>query len=439
MSTPDRPPVVVIGGGLTGISAAMHLKSPYLLLEQAPELGGLARTEHRDGFYFDHTGHWLHLRDPQITSLVEGLLGPQLVRVERRARIYSHGVLTRYPFQANLHGLPAEVINECLMGFIQTLLRRGGDSPRNFEQYIQHHFGEGIARHFMVPYNSKLWGVHPREITSAWCQRFVPIPSVEQVVAGAVGAGPPELGYNIAFRYPRQGGIGTLSRALAGQLPAERVRTGATVQRVDLARKQVTADGQPQPYSALISTMPLPELLAIMRPEPPAAVLQAAGRLRATSVRYLNVACRRPPPADYHWVYVPEQRLPFYRVGVFSNAVASMAPPGCASLYVELASRTPGPDPEAEIAEAVQALVEVGAVPSVEDVVFADLREIPYAYVVFDEHYERSLETIFPYLLEHNIHSRGRYGSWIYNAMEDSLLAGRDVAAVVDRPRPAPR
>ena len=36
------------------------------------------------------------------------------------------------------------------------------------------YFGEGIARHFMLPYNEKLWGVHPREITAAWCSRFVP-------------------------------------------------------------------------------------------------------------------------------------------------------------------------------------------------------------------------------------------------------------------------
>ena len=56
----------------------------------------------------------------------------------------------------------------------------------------------------MIPYNQKLWGVHPREITAAWCSRFVPIPKLEDVIAGAVGAVPPEMGYNIASSIPKR-------------------------------------------------------------------------------------------------------------------------------------------------------------------------------------------------------------------------------------------
>ena len=427
-----RDPVVIIGGGLTGISTALHLRGPYQLLERCSSLGGLARTSRHGDFFFDCTGHWLHLRDPGIRDLVTELMGQHLVHVDRRARIHSHATETLYPFQANLHGLPPAVVNECLMGFIRTLLQRGEQVPRNFEQYILHHFGEGIARHFMVPYNSKLWGVHPRQITSAWCQRFVPIPEVEQVVAGAVGATSEELGYNASFLYPDQGGIETLTRALCGRLDPRRVQLSTEVQAVDTRRRAVQAQGQSFPYHALVSSAPLPELLAMLRPEPPAPILEAAGRLRATNVRYLDVASRSAPPSDYHWVYVPEQHLPFYRVGVFSNAVASMAPPGCSSLYVELASREPGADPAAEISDALAALVKIGALRDTADVVHAELRNIEYAYVVFDDHYEASLERIMPYLERHRIYSRGRYGSWIYNSMEDSMMAGRDVAALVE-------
>ena len=424
---------MIVGGGLTGISSALHLSCPYLLLERESTLGGLARTDHKQGFCFDRTGHWLHLRDPGIRELVTGLLGDELVQVDRRARIYSHGAHTAYPFQANLHGLPPDVVHECLMGFIKTLLRRGEHVPRNFEQYILHHFGEGIARHFMVPYNTKLWGVHPREITSAWCERFVPIPDVEQVVAGAVGASLPELGYNVSFLYPRHGGIETMTRALTAELDHERVRTGAAVESIDTDDRTVSVAGEQIPYHAVVSTAPLPELLSMLRPEPPDPVLDAAGWLRATSVRYLDVGSRTAPPQDYHWVYVPQQRLPFFRVGVYSNAVASMAPPGGSSLYVELAARTPSNHPEAEVADALAALVKAGALASTEDVVVADLRQIDHAYVVFDDHYEEALGRIFPYLEQRRVFSRGRYGSWIYNSMEDSLMAGREVAEVISR------
>ena len=112
-------PVVILGGGLTGISTAVHLRAPWLLFEREERLGGHARTDERDGYRFDKTGHWLHLRDPGIKKLVDELLPGQMVPIARRARIFSHGVLTRYPYQANLHGLPPEVIKECLLGVVE--------------------------------------------------------------------------------------------------------------------------------------------------------------------------------------------------------------------------------------------------------------------------------------------------------------------------------
>jgi protoporphyrinogen oxidase len=129
-------------------------------------------------------------------------------------------------------------------------------------------------------------------------------------------------------------------------------------------------------------------------------------------------------------VYVPEQRFPFYRVGIYSNAVASMAPPGGGSFYVELADR--GPVTEATVRASVQGLAEMGAIASPADVCFADAREIDYAYVVFDDNYYAATREIFAFLEAHAIFPRGRYGAWTYNAMEDALLAGREVAATVD-------
>ncbi|MBK8481905.1 MAG: FAD-dependent oxidoreductase [Proteobacteria bacterium] len=422
-------PTIILGGGLTGISAALHLRRPYLLVERESRLGGLARTNERDGFFFDHTGHWLHLRTDAMRALAQRVMGEALVEVERRAAIYSHGVLTPYPFQANLHGLPPPVVYECLLGFVQARLQRGSEEPRNFEQYVLHHFGAGIARHFMLPYNSKLWGVPPAAITSAWCSRFVPIPTLEQVLAGAVGAGPAALGYNVRFVYPRQGGIESFTRALVAELDPSHTRLGTAPEAIDPRAGTVAVAGEALPFHALITSLPLPTLLGLLV-DAPAAVLAAGERLRATPVRYLDVATRRPARADYHWAYVPEERYPFYRVGVFSNAMPSMAPPGCASLYVEL-SRREG-DAAQATREALEGLVAIGAIDAVEDVLFAELRELAPAYVVFDEGYESAVATIQSYLAAHRIFSCGRYGAWIYNAMEDSLLAGRQAAAETD-------
>jgi protoporphyrinogen oxidase len=431
--------VIILGGGLTGISAAMHLRSPWVLLEKEARLGGHARTDERDGYKFDRTGHWLHLRDPAVKELVAELLPGEMQPVARRARIFSNGVLTRYPFQANLHGLPPEVIKECLLGVIEAA-RAGGAAagaaapstePANFEEYCLRHFGAGISKHFMIPYNEKLWGVHPREITAAWSSRFVPLPNLEQVVAGAVGAGPAEMGYNISFLYPKSGGIETFTRALAGRVRQSggAVHTGVSPDLVDWRRREVVVGGERLPYRAVVASIPLPELLRRM-PDLPPEIEEHAARLRCTTLRYLNIGARGTPAADWHWIYVPERKYPFYRVNVFSTAMPTMAPEGCASICVEMSDR--GPITDATVADVAEALAAAGALRSPNDVVFAERKEIQYAYVVFDHHYYPATQAIFAFLEANRIYPRGRYGAWTYNAMEDCVLAGREVAATID-------
>ena len=69
-----RRPVVILGAGLTGLSAAYHLTAKRsLLVERAAEVGGHARSERRDGYTFDVTGHWLHLRDDRVQRLAARL------------------------------------------------------------------------------------------------------------------------------------------------------------------------------------------------------------------------------------------------------------------------------------------------------------------------------------------------------------------------------
>lgn len=433
--------VVILGGGLTGISTAVHLGGrgvSWALFDKNERLGGHARTDVRDGFYFDKTGHWLHLRDDYTRGLVGELLpGDEVVDVARRSQVFSHGCFTRYPFQANLHGLPPAVVEECLLGFIRAWHQRQGGEFRepvaNFEDFCLRTFGEGISQRFMIPYNHKLWGVHPREITAEWCTRFVPRPSLEQVVRGAVGGNLEELGYNVSFRYPRRGGIETVTRALVGRMAGGRVHLDSALDWVDLDRRELSAAGRVVRFQRLVNTIPLPEFLRRVRGLPD-DIAACAEQLRCTPVRYLNVATRTPVRKDFHWMYVPEERFPFYRVGIYSNAVPSMAPPGMGSMYVELSDRGSIADAarrEQLVADSVAGLVESGLVESAEDVVFADLEELRYAYVVFDDNYYSATERVRAWLSERRVSSCGRYGSWTYNSMEDCILAGRDAAAAI--------
>jgi protoporphyrinogen oxidase len=392
--------------------------------EREPTPGGHAVTIEEQGYRFDRTGHLLHLRDPAMRELAVELLPPHQYRqIARRSAVFSHGVYTRYPFQANTFGLPPEVAYECVSGFVAAHFAADRPEPRDFEAYCRAHFGDGISRHFMLPYNARLWGVPPHEITSEWCERFVPRPKLEDVLRGALGAQPPELGYNTTFLYPEHG-IGSFSQALAARTPIE---LGRAPRRVDLERRTLSFADEELPFDVLLSTIPLPSLLSLLSRVPP-EVARAAARLRWTHLYYFDLGIGREISNPYHWIYVPEARFPFYRVGQYSRFSDKLAPPGKSSLYVELVERR-APNPERALASVVAGLLELGLLRSEHDVELSRLRRIDFAYVIYDHEYRSALDVIEPFLASERIISTGRYGGWNYSSMEDALLMGKSAAA----------
>ena len=418
-------PIQILGAGLTGMSAAYHLGGDFDLHEQRSTPGGHCITREEQGYRFDVTGHLLHLRDTDMRAWVQRLIGDQCLSLERKSRIFSHGVYTRYPYQANTYGLPKDIAYECVMGFLKAREQASSAAPpKNFLEFSLQVFGEGFTKHFMRPYNEKIWGVPATEITAEWCSRFVPQPKLDDVIAGALGINDHELGYNTHFLYPRRG-IQALTDAVVGSLPKP-IRFSRNLKAVDYKRKQLSFDDGSIPYQALISTAPLDRLVALLV-DVPSEVTAAATRLRCNPLNYIDVALNVPSGIDLHWVYVPEQRYPFYRVGCYSNFSAEMAPAGRAGLYVELASRQQL-KLEDVMPQVMSGLIDMGIIKKPEDIAFARLRRIEHAYVVFDHAYYDALATIMPFLEEHNIISHGRYGAWNYSAMEDALLYGREAA-----------
>src|SRR5438105_4350052 len=329
------PRVLVVGGGLAGLACARELGRDFMLMEAEDRLGGLVRTEVVSGFSFDWTGHWLHARDPQMRELISSRwLAGNILEVSRRALIYSDAVWTTFPYQFHLHGLPSKTVSDCILGFIDATMGPAGaelrERPlRNAAEFILRHLGEGFAEHFMFPYNQKLYTVACEELSPEWGGRFIPRPSLSEVIDGALGPAREDVGYNATFWYPRQGGIEALVRGLLADVtPLGEVRTGARVERIDLERRRLRlASGEEIPYQRLVLTTPLPAA-ARMLADAPAAVRDAAASLRAVSVTVVEVGARDIGGTRFHWAYFPERKFPFYRIGSPSEVNAALAPSG---------------------------------------------------------------------------------------------------------------
>lgn len=436
----ERTPTLVLGAGLTGLSCAYHIGDPgrYRIVERESAVGGLARTRKRPGgFLCDGTGHWLHLRQEKTKALVDRLLGDNLAPRERKARVFSKGVYTLYPFQANTFGLPKEVVAECLSGLVAAKVGEGLPEPKNYQEWIRRSFGEGICKHFMYPYNQKIYGVPLDTLAANFAAKYIPQPDVDSVIKGALGLSKEALGYNATFVYPKQGGIGALPEALRAGLTRE-VELGRAPISVDLPNKTVRMkDGEVIAFERLVNTVPLDvfvDLLLAGAPEVvPEAVVEAKAKLRANSVLYFDVAIKGAPKAhqDYHWIYLPEEDFPFYRVGSYSAVEPSLAPAGHRSYYVEL-GHYGEVDPSRFEQPVLDGLKRLGIVERDEDVVFMIPNVLSPAYVLFDHAYEKARQTILQWLDSTDVVTMGRYGRWQYNAMEDALREGMEAAELVE-------
>jgi len=427
--------VVIVGAGLAGLSAARFLKRPYRIFEKENEPGGLSRSIEKDGFIFDYAGHWFHARQDWVKEFLAESLGDNWSLHRRDARVFSHGALIPYPFQMNLGALPNEVALECMMGLIEAKYQMPRRPIRTFEDYILRSMGKGIARHFMIPYNRKLWNMHPRSMTTDWMGRFVPEPDVEHALRSILDpSSPVEAGYNAGFAYPKEGGIGAVPRALAAQVQG--IECGTEVRRIEAGKRRATlADGHTVDYQAMISSMPLKELVRITADAPPS--VKAAGRLlnwSALVVLNVGVTDVRLP---LHWCYVAEDPPAFFRVGCYSNACPTLVPTrgdGTGSLYIEYSypKRIPEDTPEIDAEAAVEWLKGTGMLGPSAKICTAVRLHIDYAYVVYDKNRKAAVATIKRYMRRHGIHTIGRYGSWEYSSMEDAMEQGRATAELLN-------
>ncbi len=442
MTAARRDPgrILILGAGPTGLGAAHRLVEAghpdWMLLEARAEVGGLAASYlDARGFTWDFGVHVHFSHYARYDRALDRALGDAWLWHDRGSWIRLGGRFVPYPFQNNLHHLEPEALERALDG----LARRADGAPRapaNFAEWIDAHFGEGIAELFMRPYNLKVWGYPLEALGTGWVGERVAIPDLE-TVRRAVTMRRDEVnwGPNRRYRYPLRGGTGAIWRALAAQLPADRVRTGARVVAIDLERRTVVrADGGGERWDHLVSSLPLDRLIAICTGLPEAVAAQAQ-RLRKSAVHAVGVGLRGALPTHFasrSWIYFPETQAPFYRLTVLSNLSPHNAPsPDCWSLLAEVSETPDRPVDHGRLAAAVvTALRRDGLLPEGSEVVSLWHRREEYGYPTPAVDRDAALEVLQRELARRGVLSRGRFGAWRYEISNQDHCHMQGVEAV---------
>src|SRR2546421_553469 len=305
----------------------------------------------------------------------------------------------------------------------------------NFDEWMRSVFGEGITRHFMAPYNRKVWATPTTQMSSSWIAERVSLIDYERVLRN-VREGRDDVGWgpNNTFVFPARGGTGEIYRRLASPL-RDRIQLEVEVVEVDPERRRLlTRDGDRLDYRALVSTMPLDRLvMALVAPAP--ALIDAAANLVHNSVHMVGVGYELPLSDEKSWMYFPQDAAPFYRATNFAKYAAANVPDGDTSRYCSYMTETAysehRPEPREGLEERVEGgLRASGVVPGNPPVASVHVEDIEYAYPVPTVSRDEALSVIQPWLMEREILSRGRFGSWRYEIgnMDHAVKMGIDAA-----------
>jgi len=433
----ERKDVLIIGGGIAGCAAAQQLQAhgiDYLLLEKNQELGGLTRSIIIGDTIFDYTGHLLHLTQYDSPSKIPygNLDDNDWQRINRRALVFLKGHFIPAPFQYNLYYCPEEIRQRCIGDFRSRLIIK---NPKTLREYLVTGFGNSICEYFLFPYNEKLFSTELDSLGVDSVKKFFPKPEAKIIEQGYATEGANlSTGGNSTFWYPKYFGIGLLARGLARGLC--HVRTNVIVEEVDIDKRLVRTRCGDFGFDKLLFSMPLKEFCERSDNE---VLRKLSVNLVNTMVLCVNVLVRGTVIDDLndaHWVYVPDKKIPFYRLGIYSNFSRYIVPPGKTSLYIEMAvniNQSPLPNPIDTFEKIFRVLEELKWVSRSQCEILC-MEWIPCAYVHFNHIRQSTVDKIFRLLRESCIYPIGRYGLWDYVSMEDTIISSIETVNALIKP-----
>lgn len=411
-------PYLIVGAGITGLSFANFVDTDdYLILEREPEIGGWCKTIEKEGFVWDFSGHFFHFNHADIEEyLRERMPDGEVETVTKNAQIIYKDRWIDFPFQKNIHQLPREDFVESLYDLYFRDEADEGFDADSFKGMLYEKFGRGIAEKFLVPYNEKLYACDLEELDRDAMGRFFPHADLEEIIRNM--RRPDNESYNSTFTYPRHGAIMYIN-ALASEVPDENIALDEALVDLDLDAKVArTSEGRSIEFDHLISSAPFDRLLEMTDLDYDPEVFSY------NKVLVFNLGFDRKGPEGVHWIYFPERKYSFYRVGFYDNILGTDR----MSLYVELGYPADAdPDPEEVKPQVLEDLREAGLVDDHELVADHTVTLDP-AYVHITQESEAAYEELDSTLQLRGVHSIGRYGGWTYCAIEDNIVEARQLA-----------
>ena len=415
---------VILGAGIAGLGASYTLHKngvKSVIYEKDDTYGGLCGNFTIDGFRFDRFVHFTFSKNEKVNEIFN-VSSPEIYRHLPEAYNVYKGIWIKHPAQNNLFPLSEEEKELIIKDFLAR--KSADDTPiNNYEDWLRLQFGDYFAEHFPMAYTRKYWMKEARELRTEWVGQRVYQPSVDEVIAGSKTAETPNTYYAKEMRYPKYGGYKQFMKVMAD---VANIRYNKKVVSIDTIGKTVSfEDGSSVEYNRLISSLPLPELVRMIK-DVPQDVVDACAKLECTCGYHVSIALKTKNIPPYLWWYIYDEDNLSARVHSPSMKSPDNAPEGCSSLQMEVYCKESEYTEEKIKERTVGKLISLGFIKE-EDILFVHLGYEKYANVIFTEPIYDARAIVRDYMSSVGIETIGRFGEWDYLWSDQSLLSGLNI------------
>lgn len=420
--------VVILGGGLAGLTAAYLLQEhcqigEIILLEKEEEIGGLCRSYTTHGVTYDIGPHVFFSKRQDILKYLLDLLGDNAHKRKRSNRIIHKGKLVQYPFENDLSTLPEEDTTYCVNAFLHNPYE--DYVPQNMLQFFLTTFGEGITNLYLRPYNEKIWKFDPSFIDTQMVER-VPKPPREDILRSAEGVTVDGYLHQLYFSYPKHGGTAAIIESLCSKLSGKvKICLNEEVLSVckDDGRFTVVTSRGKYHADKVISTIPADQLVErYNHGKVPGNVVQSARQLRHNSIVIAVVNVAGDVAGDNVAFMIADKNVIFHRLTKVDSFGKSYHLPGTTTFMAEITyrkhDRVDQSSNESLLRETIEGLKKIGFLEDGTIVNFTDIRRFEYAYVVYDLQHRRNMDCILNFFASEQVDLLGRFGTYEYLNMD---------------------
>ncbi|QGJ69060.1 Hypothetical protein PBC10988_7250 [Planctomycetales bacterium 10988] len=419
--------LVILGAGLSGLGCALNAPGAKIFEAQS-HLGGHAYSHQQDGVYFDQGAHISHSKNPTFVEMIKKSAKDVVEIPKSHVQNYYQGKWFTYPVQNHLHEQPLEVKTAALQDLIDAHLEQAANpkTPENYLEWCIAQYGDFLTEKFYKVYTKKYWRCEMQDLSIDWLGGRLLPSQLHKIIAGSLGPQPESQAAFAAFRYPAQGGFFGFFESLYKGLD---ISTKMKAVEIDPIKQWVKFEnGQKEHYQHLASSIPLNQLIRIIK-DAPATIQQAAEKLRCTKLLCVNLVINQPKLTDNHWFYIYDPEVEFSRVSVPSNLSPVALAEGKTALQAEIFRRD---DEDLNIDElvehAVQQLSKMLNFRVIEDIQSINHIFVPRAYILSDHQRATAVSEITAWLKQFNIITMGLYGRWNYIWSDVAFHQGQEAA-----------